>query len=257
MQIDKFLFAILLAVALFSCNSGPKVVEADDSAGEENSAPIFSETPMVQGDNAAAASAHQHTHTVVVKEVMNTERYSYLRVTENDQEFWIAIAKREVKVGGTYYFNGGLLKKNFQSQEFNRMFETLYLVSDFRDQESDGVQSGAMAAPQSGGSVEPPTSVTPAPGAIKIAELVGNLSKYDGKVVKVTGKCVKINPMIMGRNWVHLQDGSGKNIDLTVTTTENIQLGSLVTLEGTIALNKDFGAGYRYDYIMEGAVVVK
>lgn len=257
MQRFTYSFTIILALALFSCNSGPKVVEADDTASEE-SAPIFSDKPIVEGENTAAATAaHQHTRTVVVQEVMNTDRYSYLRVTENDQEFWIAIAKREVKVGGTYYFNGGLLKKNFQSQEFNRMFETLYLVSDFRDSASGDGASGAMAGTQSAANVEPPTNVTPAAGAIKISELVGNLAKYEGKMVKVTGKCVKVNPMIMGRNWVHIQDGSGKNLDLTVTTTENIQLGALVTLEGTIALNKDFGAGYRYDYIMESAVVVK
>ena len=59
--------------------------------------------------------------------------------------------------------------------------------------------------------------------------------------------------MIMGRNWVHLQDGSGKNLDLTVTTMENIPLGAILTMEGTIATNKDFGAGYKYDIIMEGA----
>jgi hypothetical protein len=61
--------------------------------------------------------------------------------------------------------------------------------------------------------------------------------------------------MIMNRNWIHIQDGTGDKLDLTVTTTENIALGSVVTLKGTIALDKDFGAGYRYDIIMEGAVV--
>ena len=77
----------------------------------------------------------------------------------------------------------------------------------------------------------------------------------NGKVIKVTGKCIKLNRMIMGRNWVHLQDGSGNNFDLTVTTTENVELGSIVTLEGTIALNKDFGAGYKYNVILEGATL--
>ncbi len=61
----------------------------------------------------------------------------------------------------------------------------------------------------------------------------------------------------MNRNWIHLQDGTADKNDLTVTTAENISLGGIVTVEGTIALNKDFGAGYRYDLIMEGAVVVK
>lgn len=246
----KIFTVLLLALAISACNSKPKVIEAE-SAGGESDAPIFQDAPLVQG--ADAATTPQQEHTVVVEEVMNTDRYSYLRVKENGEEFWVAISKRDVKVGGTYYYRGGLLKKNFQSQEFNRLFETIYLVSDFRDQ--TGNAGEAMVSTQSAAAVEPPTSVTPAAGAIKISDLVANLSKYDGKVVKVTGKCVKVNSMIMGRNWAHIQDGSGKNLDLTVTTTENIPLGAIVTVEGTLVLNKDFGAGYKYDYLMEGAVL--
>ena len=100
-----------------------------------------------------------------------------------------------------------------------------------------------------------PVKVDLAEGAIPIAELMNNRGQYEGKLVKVTGKCVKVNSEIMGRNWVHLQDGSGENFDLTITTDENIEVGSVVTVEGTIALNKDFGAGYRYEVIMEEARV--
>ena len=60
----------------------------------------------------------------------------------------------------------------------------------------------------------------------------------------------------MGRNWVHFQDGSGEGLDLTVTTQTEIPLGSVLTVEGVIALNKDFGSGYRYDILMEGAEIV-
>ncbi len=248
----RFFSVLILFLALSACNSKPKVIEAEDESTDN--APIFQETPgAAQGSNAVASN--QDEHIVVVEEAMNTERYSYLRVKENGEEFWIAISKRDVKIGETYYYRGGLLKKNFQSQEFNRMFETIYLVSDFRD--AAGSPGNAMGNTGAAAVVAPPANVTPAKGAIKISELVGNLAKYDGKVVKVTGKCVKINSMIMGRNWVHLQDGSGKNMDLTVTTTENVPLESIVTFEGTIGVNRDFGAGYRYDYIMEGAVLVK
>lgn len=94
-----------------------------------------------------------------------------------------------------------------------------------------------------------------AEGAITIAELYANKEKYKGKTIKVTGKCIKANPMIMNRNWIHLKDSSTDKYDLTVTTTENVSVGAVVTMEGTIALDKDFGAGYRYDIIMEGAVL--
>ena len=98
----------------------------------------------------------------------------------------------------------------------------------------------------------------PAEG-ISLAELFANRKKYEGKAVQVKGKCVKVNNMIMNRNWIHLQDGSLKDeeSDLTVTTTENIALGAIVAFEGIITLNKDFGAGYKYEIIMEEARLLK
>ena len=241
----------LLSLTIISCNSKPKVVEAESAAGQNN-APIFQE-----GTTTGSPSQEINTteHKVVVEEVLNTDKYTYLRVKENDQENWIAITKREVKKGSTCYYRGGLMKKNFLSKEFNRTFETLYLVGDFRDESEVTNATPPGTIPPSKDALESPKNVKMAPGAIKISDLVANLSKYDGKTVKVTGKCVKLNPMIMGRNWLHIQDGSGKKLDLTVTTTENIELGSIVTLEGKLALNKDFGAGYKYEYILESAVL--
>jgi hypothetical protein len=45
--------------------------------------------------------------------------------------------------------------------------------------------------------------------------------------------------------------------DLTVTTLDEVPVGATVAMTGTITLNKDFGAGYRYEVIMETAQVVK
>ena len=94
--------------------------------------------------------------------------------------------------------------------------------------------------------------------AVPLSELIANKEKYEGHAVTVKGKCVKVNNNIMNKNWIHLQDGSLQNdMDLTVTTTENIQVDEVVTLQGTIALNKDFGEGYKYEIIMEDARLVK
>lgn len=258
MQKIKIAILFLVVLAMAACNSKPKVIEAEPS-GDQGNTPIFQDAPAATAAPGANMPASQDMsggeHQVVVAEALNTDKYSYLRVKEGGEEKWIAISKREVKIGGNYVFTGGLMKKNFMSKEFNRVFETVYLVSDFRDAgavSGGAAQGGGIPTPEV---LEPPKNVKPAPGAIKISELVANIRKYNGKVVKVTGKCVKVNPMIMGRNWLHIQDGSGKNLDLTVTTTENIPLGAIVTLEGTIAVDKDFGAGYRYEYIMEGAML--
>lgn len=241
------IFLLIFGLLIASCDSKPKVIESEPVS--DGSGVVFP-----QATEMAQDAATEQQHKVVVDEALDTEKYTYLSVTENGEKFWIAIPNTEVEIGKTYYYIGGLLKKNFFSREYNRVFETLYLVSGISDQ--PGGPDQATSNMQGENAVlAGPVNVEPAKGAIKISELVSNLKKYDGKVVKVTGKCVKVNPMIMGRNWVHIQDGSANNYDLTVTTDEVVQLGSIVTLEGTISLNKDFGAGYRYDVIMEGATL--
>jgi len=71
---------------------------------------------------------------------------------------------------------------------------------------------------------------------------------------------VKFNANILDRNWVHIQDGTGTvkdgTSDLTITTAAGVKLGDVITATGTVALNKDFGAGYAYGVIIEGATVV-
>jgi hypothetical protein len=256
------ILAVFIALFLFSCDSGPKVIQSDTaktsaaSAGSDpNSIPAFNEVPPLK---ETASSEHK----VIVDEVLNTEKYSYLKVTENDEQFWVAISKRDVTIGDTYYYKGGLLKKNFFSKEFNRVFETVYLVSNIWKKPEGGAGGSALdeALAKGHGAGHPtpnlkPENIEHAEGSIKLSELMSNKAKYANQLIKITGKVVKVNPMIMNRNWLHIQDGSGEELDLTVTTSENVPLGAVVTLEGTIALDKDFGAGYRYDIIMEGAVL--
>ena len=97
--------------------------------------------------------------------------------------------------------------------------------------------------------------IKPTKGGVTLKQLFNDKEKYANQTITITGKCMKVNPMIMGRNWLHIQDGSGEDLDLTVTTSEKVALGAVVTVEGTIVLDKDFGAGYRYDIIMEEAVM--
>jgi hypothetical protein len=251
MQYFKFIVVLSLGLFTMACDSQPKVIQSQPAGGSGNNS-------VLQGA-ASTQPANKEEHKVVAKEVLNTEKYTYINTTQDGEDIWIAIPRSEIEIGATYIYRGGLLKKNFQSKEFNRVFETVYLVSNIRKENADGSASNEAMGSLQGETLEDdgPIKVTPAEGAITIAELVKNASKYEGKQVIVTGKVVKLNPMIMNRNWVHLQDGTSKDHDLTVTTTENVSLGQVVTFEGTISLDRDFGAGYRYDLIMEGALLKK
>ena len=59
----------------------------------------------------------------------------------------------------------------------------------------------------------------------------------------------------MDRNWIHIQDGTkeGANYDLTITTLDSTSIGNVVVAEGIISLDKDIGAGYNYEVLMENA----
>ncbi|MFK8005536.1 MAG: hypothetical protein AB8H03_04160 [Saprospiraceae bacterium] len=255
-QIINLIAVIILMVFFNSCDSGPKVIEAENTNNDYPSSPIVKEISNTPKSNSSTTG---ETYEVVVKEVLNTDKYSYLQVDKKGESIWIAIAKTDVEEGETYFYRGGLLKKDFFSREFNRVFETLYLVSNFWKKNKEDVaneKENKLNIP-AGHSLPDLVveKINPAEGAISLEELFSNKPMYNDTNVKITGKCVKVNPRIMNRNWLHIQDGSGNGLDLTVTTQEEVALGAIVSLEGTITVDKDFGAGYRYEIIMEKAVV--
>ena len=94
-------------------------------------------------------------------------------------------------------------------------------------------------------------------GSIKIANLVKDPKKYEGKTIQLDGICTKINAGIMDRNWIHIKDGSQDDFDLVITTDAYVPEGAAFTMKAVVVLNKDFGAGYKYDLILEQGVIVK
>jgi predicted NAD/FAD-dependent oxidoreductase len=77
--------------------------------------------------------------------------------------------------------------------------------------------------------------------------------------VALQTKVVKVNRGILGKNWLHLQDGTGNQAagtnDLVVTTDSLPEVGEVVTITGNLSRDRDFGAGYRYGVIIENAEV--
>jgi hypothetical protein len=236
----KIFSAILLAglgFALLSCNNSP--------------------------EQPAQTMSLPNMHKVVVDEVQQGTTYTYLKVTENNSEYWVATAKAMFSPGETLYYEGGLEMKNFESKELNRTFDSLILVQEFSRQPGNVASSSTMPKEydhSKGTTTEKQdVNVKPVEGGISIAELYANKDKYNGQTVKVSGKVTKVNTGIMGKNWIHIQDGTsdGDNYDLTITTEDIAQDGAIVTFEGKIALDKDFGAGYTYSVIMEDAKKLK
>ena len=198
-------------------------------------------------------------HKAVVEEVMQTSVYTYLLMNENGNKAWIAIPKRDVNTGETYYYKEGMEMPDFKSKELDRTFDKVYLVENISA--SPGQMKSPMAIPKSAGKQAPTRGVvakiTHTDDEVSIAQIFADLASFNNKTVKVRGTVVKVNEQIMGKNWIHIQDGTEHegSFDLTITTSELVKKGSVTGFEGTIILNKDFGYGYVYDVIMENASV--
>lgn len=208
--------------------------------------------------NQTAADLPPGTHAVDVIEVIQTSNYTYLQVFENDQKFWIAIAKAEAKAGDVFYFTNAMEMKDFKSKELNRTFPTILFVND-----PSTTPPTAKKMSQSPGKITAgrltDITVEPLKDGVTISEIFKDKANFAEKSVKIRGVVVKYNQNIMGKNWAHIQDGteSGGSYDLTVTTMDVLEEGNVVTFEGKIHLDKDFGAGYLYDVIMEDAKAIE
>lgn len=264
----KTLLLIALTVIFSACKKGPKVITKTVPVTQETNknSGIFDGSNTSNPNQASTSNLSDNIHSVTVKKVLEAEKYLYLYVSENNHDFWIASRKLPVNIGETYFYKRALLKTNFESKEHNKVFDTIYLVSSLV-KANHGMNTGSNMASRSknngvdykndSNKSKDPIKITPQEGSISIAKLVDNKKQYEGKTVQITGKCTKINPKIMNRNWIHLKDGSKDDFDLVVTSDEFVPEGSQVTMKATVTLDKDFGAGYKYDLILENGQIIK
>lgn len=242
---------ILLAMFALSCKKA-KVIAPSESkplhSNEGKSTGVFakSNAPDI-GEVALPSITQDGIHHIEVVEILPTDKYLYLNVLEGGEQFWIATAKQDVNIGSKYFFRDGLLKTNFESKEYNRVFDTIYLVSKLVAE--DHAQGGQVI-------INTPIKNQQIKGSISIKKLVEDAASLEGKEVQVSGQCSKLNANIMGRNWIHLKDGTMDAYDLVITSDQAVPEGHTVTLKGTLVLNKDFGAGYRYNILIENAKIV-
>jgi hypothetical protein len=209
-----------------------------------------------QQQNARQDGATVDVHTAVVQEVIQATSYTYLKVKEADKDFWIAVTKRQIEPGATISFMDGLEMNNFQSKDLQQTFEKIYFVSRIVGGGTTTIQRSMSMPHQTRPEPEKKEiSIKPVEGGVTIGEIFAKRDSYAGKNVLVKGQVTKVNRAIMNKNWVHLQDGTGDSggFDLTVTTNDEVKVGDIVTFEGKVTLNKDFGSGYSYEVIMEQA----
>lgn len=229
-----------------------------------------------KGDNPTTEqSAHEATNPSMpnaantsgtVIETMNAATYTYVLVNTGSEKIWAAAPQFPVKVGDQVVIPEGTPMRDYHSKTLNRDFAVVYFVTSILNKSGGGPAKGtempAGHPPAAGSSPAPQIDVSgvkKADGGMTIGELYAKKANLSGKEVAIRGKVVKFNAQIMGKNWLHVRDGSGdadsRTNDLTITTDVTVAVGDTVLISGKVVLNKDFGSGYKYDVIIEDAKV--
>ncbi len=250
---NYFKFAFIALIALFACNSKENAKQAE--------------------------LLKLGIHTVKVMNIIQTSQYTYFHLSEignpdvkQEDTLWAAVPKSDFSIGETLYYKDGYPMKDFVSKELNRTFkEVLFL--DNLSKTADFVKKEMAEIPSHGQMASTDTSmmtmkskiekidvkIDAIKGGVSIADLYSKKASFKGKTIKVKGKVTKFSPEIMGKNWIHIQDGTeadGK-FDLTITTDAVVNIGDIITVEGKISLDKDLGYSYFYEIIMEDAKILK
>lgn len=244
--------------------------------------------------NPASAGAESQTVGGTVLETMNAAGYTYLYIDSGTAKSWVAVPETAVAAGDTVSYSQGMQMKNFHSKSLDRTFPTITFSSGLtnspaaqsttpqsaaapandsfsaavaREQQAASATAPVMAETTAGsaGAIAPFKEIQIAKAAgdnsYTVAEIFSQAKELNGKTIRLQGKVVKYNANIMGRNWLHLQDGTGDPMnnthDLVITTSEQITDEEVIIIEGKLAADKDFGAGYKYAAIVEEALIIK
>jgi hypothetical protein len=183
-------------------------------------------------------------------ETMEGGGYTYIKLDQEGKLVWIAVRRANVAIGDKVEYVEMMRMPNFTSKTLKKSFDEI-VFAKLRGEHA--TVSPMRQVPEIALGDEP---IEKAEGGYTIAEVFANRQALKGKLVKVRGRVVKVSQAIMNRNWVHLKDGTGeKGRDKIVFRSEDevAQVGSIVTAEGRLETEKDFGYGYRYEVLVEDA----
>jgi len=214
-------------------------------------APVAPVAPPAPGDGTGPITENDVSGTVV--ETMSSGGYTYAKLERGGSQAWVAGPETPLAVGAKVGQTRGSLMTAFRSDTLKRTFDQIYFVASLTPIAGGGAAPAVtIAAPNA-----PVGKIEPAKGGTTIAAIFAGKATLTGKPVVVRGKVVKVNNGILGKNWLHIQDGTGAagTNDLIVTTAATVTKDDVVTVRGNIATNKDFGAGYAYAVMIEDATI--
>ncbi len=268
-------FALALALSLTLVGCDRQRPEGTPPAVRSAATPMAPASPAAPHIAATAPPTAPATGgdgvTGKILETMDSGGYTYLRLATGSGAQWAAVPQAKVAVGDTVTIANAMPMNNFESTTLHRTFDSIL----FGSLAGGAAGPGAPPNPHAAGGAGPSGSTgTPATSPVALAAPIARAAGPDGrnvaevhaqkaalvnKAVAVRGRVTKYNGGIMGKNWLHLQDGSGtagtSDFDLVVTTSATAAVGDVVVVRGAVHTDKDFGAGYVFAVIIEDATV--
>jgi len=264
-----------LTAALLACGGKQQTTTQMTQTKPAQQAAISTVTPSLPPGHPAIEPMKQHSvsmpalppsgakFTGPILETMNAAGYTYMRLGTPQGEVWTAVRETNVKKGATVTVEAQMIAEKFQSNALHRTFDKLVMgmLADAPSREATASPMSSAAKHMTSAANIGDVNVEKADGGKTIAETWAMRNELKDKPVTIRGKVVKFLGGIMGKNWMHLRDGSGSraegNDDITVTTQEVAKVGDVVTITGTVHIDQDFGAGYVYPVIVEDAKLRK
>lgn len=243
---NSWITSLAAAGLAVSCSNQPEPVETSvdvsESAQAANSMPPDGHVPMAAGMVGP------------VLETMDAGGYTYVRIKTASGEIWAAGPGTMVEVGQVVEVKDPQPMPGFKSGSMNRTFDMIYFASALTAPGAEMIPTGTTAAPET---VDATPVVAKAEGGQSVEEVIVGKSDWVGKEILLRAKVVKFTPDVMGKNWLHVQDGTGAEgtNDLTITCSATAAIGDIVVVKGVLVADKDFGFGYEYALIVEDADV--
>lgn len=202
----------------------------------------------------ASTKTDLNTHKVIAKNFENAGMYTYVEVSENNEDYWVAIPKGKIEIGQAYFYKGGMKMVNFKSTELNKTFDEVWFLQDlYKDNPSKkSVDHSQNKTKEVFKIIQQPENGT------SIEKLLSDPESFENKTIVTKGQVIKVNKNILDRNWVHIKDGTTfkDKTQITITTADSVNIGDVVTFKGNVTLEKDFGYGYVYPVLIENGKLI-
>lgn len=272
---NKISIAISVAVLLmYGCSDKPKEQESTLSTEKEQSSnkkvtenepqniygasPVEKEVVKTPTEDKMKLNI---PHNADVVETMNSGGYTYAKVNEAGNIYWIAGPQTDIVVGSPISFVEQMVMTDFNSKSLNRKFDEIVFVSTIVSSNKPAQNSAhkdfkhdkEVVAVEA---VSKPVNISKNPDGYNVEELYAKKVDLNSKSIKLNATVVKVSKNIMGKDWIHLQDGSGvagTNDIIATSKNSTVKVGDIITASGVIKTDVDLGYGYKFSVIIEEA----